>query len=73
MDVHGCCSEEFLDASPSSQLTILTNAEDPVKFSRPNAREHGLVKPWEGETIHEVSLGREDLELTLGSSTFKGC
>lgn len=30
-----------------------------------------LVKPWEGETIHEVSLGEEDLELTLGNSTTK--
>jgi hypothetical protein len=27
----------------------------------------GLVKPWEGERIHEDS-GSDDLELTLGSS-----
>lgn len=34
-------------------------------------RKHEVVKPWEGETIHEVSLGEEELELTLGSSAFK--
>lgn len=27
----------------------------------------GLVKPWEGERIHEESVG-DDLELTLGTS-----
>eukprot|EP00249_Psilotum_nudum_P034454 c53530_g1_i1 orf=376-1686(+) len=26
---------------------------------------------WEGETIHEVSIGEDDLELTLGNSTLK--
>lgn len=37
-------------------------------------RPANLVKPWEGETIHEVSLAEEDLELelTLGNSTTKG-
>eukprot|EP00249_Psilotum_nudum_P018055 c26618_g2_i1 orf=252-1514(+) len=30
-----------------------------------------VKKAWEGETIHEVSVGEDDLELTLGSSTFK--
>ncbi|KAH7277670.1 hypothetical protein KP509_38G001400 [Ceratopteris richardii] len=29
------------------------------------------VKPWEGETIHEVSLEEEGLELTLGNSSTK--
>lgn len=28
-----------------------------------------MVKPWEGETIHEVSLEEEGLELTLGNSS----
>ncbi|MCO5593800.1 hypothetical protein L7F22_047818 [Adiantum nelumboides] len=31
-------------------------------------KRHDVVKPWEGETIHEVSLGEEDLELTLGTA-----
>eukprot|EP00250_Pteridium_aquilinum_P017618 c23707_g1_i1 orf=107-1675(+) len=35
------------------------------------AMKRHVVKPWEGETIHEVSLGEEELELTLGSSAFK--
>eukprot|EP00249_Psilotum_nudum_P018054 c26618_g1_i1 orf=643-1881(+) len=30
-----------------------------------------VKKAWEGETIHEVSVGEDDLELTLGSSTLK--
>eukprot|EP00250_Pteridium_aquilinum_P028116 c36612_g1_i1 orf=445-1935(-) len=28
-----------------------------------------MVKPWEGETIHEVSLEEEGLELTLGNAS----
>lgn len=32
----------------------------------------GMVKPWEGETIHEVSLEEEGLELTLGNASTKG-
>lgn len=28
----------------------------------------GLVKPWEGEKIHEECVADDDLELTLGNS-----
>lgn len=45
---------------------------DSCRAKRPHRSMAAMVKPWEGETIHEVSLGEEELELTLGNSTTKG-
>ena len=69
--------EEYPDTSSSSPppLKNLAKATVPIileRLGKEDIERHELVKPWEGETIHEVSLGEEDLELTLGNSTFKG-
>ncbi|MCO5571709.1 hypothetical protein L7F22_025456 [Adiantum nelumboides] len=41
----------------------------PFTFKAKNRPLSGLVKPWEGETIHEVSLEEEGLKLTLGNAS----
>lgn len=50
-------------AIPDMEAASLYNKSRKVTSHR------AMVKPWEGETIHEVSLEEEGLELTLGNAS----
>lgn len=61
----GTCSPAVAAGSDHTADIPMTEAfSDEFAFGNSTA---GLVKPWEGERIHEDS-GSDDLELTLGSS-----
>lgn len=61
----GTCSPAVAAGSDHTADIPMTEAiSDEFAFGNNTA---GLVKPWEGERIHEDS-GSDDLELTLGSS-----
>jgi hypothetical protein len=56
----GTCSPAIAAGSDhTADIPMAESVSDEFAF--------GLVKPWEGERIHEDS-GSDDLELTLGSS-----
>ncbi|KAH0467220.1 hypothetical protein IEQ34_004458 [Dendrobium chrysotoxum] len=63
----GMCSPVM----PPSDVQMSDDASDEFAFgscsNENQAQQLGVVKPWEGERIHE-DCGSDDLELTLGSS-----
>lgn len=61
----GTCSPAI--APGSDQTADVPMAEVILEEFAFKSHQPGLVKPWEGETIHE-ECGSDDLELTLGSS-----
>ncbi|KAI5055988.1 hypothetical protein GOP47_0029509 [Adiantum capillus-veneris] len=60
-DARGIVPENFR-AVPDVDSGVFT-------FKAKNRQLSGIVKPWEGETIHEVSLEEEGLKLTLGNAS----
>ncbi|KAL1567254.1 BES1/BZR1-like protein 4 [Salvia divinorum] len=58
----GTCSPAVTDAADIPMARVIPNE---FVFGRSSTTD--LVKPWEGETIHE-DCGADELELTLGSS-----
>ncbi|XP_077251099.1 BES1/BZR1 homolog protein 4-like [Tasmannia lanceolata] len=60
----GTCSPAVTGAPLHTDVQMLDGASDEFAFG---CSTMGLVKPWEGERIHE-EFGSDELELTLGSS-----
>ncbi|XP_039143428.1 LOW QUALITY PROTEIN: protein BZR1 homolog 2-like [Dioscorea cayenensis subsp. rotundata] len=66
----GTCSPAAPGALNQADVQMSDGISDEFAFgssSTGNQPENGVVKPWEGETIHE-ECGSDELELTLGSS-----
>lgn len=62
-------SEAISAHAASTEASSYTgNMEVEIDLAK-RRRMSSVVKPWEGETIHEVSLGEDDLQLTLGINT----
>lgn len=61
----GTCSPAVAAGSDhTADIPMAEAVSDEFAFGSSTA---GLVKPWEGERIHE-DIGSDDLELTLGGS-----